>query len=484
MKDHERMSASSETRFHVHIIIPSNCTSMLLGNGGANIRRLAHNSFVHLTIRPRGDSPHPDDRLLVISGFTRNVFRAIRDIIADIQAHTGCNTTTNVGPLVGDEGSTYVLVPSVFATLMMLKGGEKLKEIAHATGARFQLSPVEDMPLGTTLRRLYVHGPEPATRKAVAQVMHKLAEFNQLPSDKKEDELTLKTVFPESAMEYLEMPTLKFIMRQHGTTIKIFPIGKSSECIVTISGTLSRILATEDNILHLLDMNRVSMVYLHKQLLHGRPTQLPLKRPLSPPMANQCASLSGDTLDRRNRDDWGGRVVQFQATPFSASKSPPSSANVTKAPYREVFRGENHTKRPRPDDADIVASHRKVRLVQTNYDSNTVSPALLNIPSNGKRVNPGLDLNAPLPTPRNNDPARTVVLAQQTEAPRTVRQVTTSLSATSKDGTIVLSTQSSSDKSNRGPVALLQWTHGLELRQHRHLHPAAHDFKECRLQPA
>ncbi|RHZ04878.1 hypothetical protein DYB31_007687 [Aphanomyces astaci] len=427
-------------RVHVHIIIPSAYTAVLLSNGGAKIRRLAHGAHVHLTIRPAGDSPHPDDRLMVIAGYTKNVYNVIRDVIADIQATTGCNTTTNVGPLVGDKGNTYVLVPSTFATMLMAKCGAVLRQIAYVSGARFQLTPVEDLPLGTTLRRLLVHGSESSSRKAVNLIMQKLAVFkNDLPTNR-EDELTVKTVVPQSAMEFLPLQTLKTIMLRRGTSVKWFAIKEMQEVIITISGTLGRIFDTEDDILQILEANHVSMAYTHpsfrgKQPPHNNHRDEPPSKSFAQYGPNSQTTTTPPpwhdnhdghrTSPRRSMNrppDWSdhtrreasssrGRVVEF---------SQPSSARTPPSTPKGSYRNESRQSSDYSSATSRQPPHRTVRLhVATASDDDDAPTYFLDTPSAKRQKTTRPAMDTALPTPRPKDPARNMT----DEAPRTVRHV-------------------------------------------------------------
>ncbi|KAG9413836.1 hypothetical protein AC1031_013045 [Aphanomyces cochlioides] len=308
-----------EKRVHVHIIIPTKTVPLLLGKQGSNIKRLAHRSAVYLTIRPPESSPHVDDRVLVVTGGLKNIHNAIRDVISDIQSGTKCNMIDTEAEVL--PGKSILQIPSSFATKLMASKAKELQEIAKQSGARFQLTPVEDMALGSTIRRLFITGSDVSCRTAVARVLQKLHEFNQLPLDNRQEEMTLKMMVPQEAMQYLTIPTIQHIMMSQGVVIKHFPIDELKESIVTISGTLTKVFKAQTEIMRVLDSYNILMLFTHT------------KKQLSPTNARRVE------FERHLPNE--GRHVEYE-------RLPPSRWNMAPNP-REVVREYNDEfRQPRP----------------------------------------------------------------------------------------------------------------------------------------
>ncbi|KAH9090238.1 hypothetical protein LEN26_018922 [Aphanomyces euteiches] len=375
-----------EKRVHVHIIIPTRTVPLLLGKQGSNIKRLAHRSAVYLTIRPPESSPHVDDRVLVVTGGLKNIHNAIRDVISDIQSGTKCNMIDTEAEVL--PGKSILQIPSSFATKLMASKAKELQEIAKQSGARFQLTPVEDMALGSTIRRLFITGSDVSCRTAVARVLQKLHEFNQLPLDNRQEEMTLKMMVPQEAMQYLTKPTIQHIMMSQGVVIKHFPIDELKESIVTISGTLTKVFKAQTELMRVLDSYNILMVFTHT------------KKQLSPTNARRVE------FERHLPND--GRQVEYERLPSSRWNMAPNPREVVRE-YNDEIR-QPHPKQTRdfpnrsrsndyrtprdgrsgPDDRSFMGqkqpTHENVGEANQSKPHSTTEP--LRTPNGGKAARP------------------------------------------------------------------------------------------------
>ncbi|KAF0690685.1 Aste57867_17940 [Aphanomyces stellatus] len=350
----------AEKRVHVHIIIPQHTTSLLLGKHGSNVKRLAHRSQVYLTIRPVEDSPHSEDRVLVITGFLRNVQSAIRDVIADIQDGTRCND--EVPPTQYNKGKVTLQIPSAFASDLMRQGVKALKELQQASGARFQVSHVEDMTLGSIMQHIDVTGTEENVRRATGHVLARLHDFSErFRQRRQDDDMTLKMMIPLDAMDHFSSSMLRDIRLGQSVMIKQFPVEQMKECIVTLSGTLNNIFKAQVEIMRVLDSHNVLMVYTHPNV-KSRATAQQHSHSSQPARRVEYERHALRSHDQYS-DDGKEEVDDFGRTRIRPAST--SSQDVDRRRYREV--------RASPDDHRDNGDYRDSK--RAKYDDDYARPA-------------------------------------------------------------------------------------------------------------
>ncbi|KAF0700337.1 Aste57867_9150 [Aphanomyces stellatus] len=290
---------------YVHIIVPVNTVELLKGPNWTTFHRLARRAAVNMVFRPPTDSPGEADRILVISGPLMNIHRAILDIMVEIETHTQCNEIPpNLTPLKRTAKRSICRIPSTYATDFLARG-EEWRHIAGETGVRFKVTPVEDMGLGSKCREITIHGPDAKVRAGIDRVRVDLDAFYTRPVADRLDETTLKLIVPLPAMKFLPPPKLSGLMHTERVVIKTIPIDDLGECVVSITGTESRILRTHTEITRILSLFNVVMEY--KEPAKNVP-EPPAVVPAPPPRTENrdVRRLSPDPEGRRRRPTRGG----------------------------------------------------------------------------------------------------------------------------------------------------------------------------------
>ncbi|OQR96503.1 hypothetical protein ACHHYP_15497 [Achlya hypogyna] len=277
-----------ETR--TFLLAPADVASQLERNGLKELRDLTRSAGVKMYFVD--GVVDKDERILSVAGSTKEIqfgLQLLMDKITEWNQHRFIPTFDTYQYM---HGKAVVHIPSSFASMLLHHRNERLDNIKADTHTNIYISKVDDMPFGSSMRRLHVSGDEDDVRAAAKRLGRLQSDFNKTPQSQGTKCFALKLVLldrdlPDVKNENMQMA---FDAAHVRVTFKESP-SLNRKTIAVIFGMLENVFHAHEKIMFAL-MKTLDKVRLIKQQSYGASES-------ALPKSDSQTSMDRHSVDRR-----------------------------------------------------------------------------------------------------------------------------------------------------------------------------------------